>query len=294
MYSGDYLEPQQAEAPPLHVSVAEPGTQFQVNFPAAANAGVSRLTYWLTGDEDMSADIELGLGPASGFPENMTGNVGLFVDGVLTPISVAGQATPVITSVLTVGTVAAFSVTLNHTLISDGAHSVAFLCWREDGRQFGGWSFTLLKNAFGFNVPTSTGESPDDRSSGIGVRDARSQALLYGAYTPGADGTGTFVADLASGHQDCPTTLVNMALVGILDDQQIALAGPAGTTVAASVAPRKSLPFSVAGLPTGDGRVHHLSFWAFPAFQQYTEGPVGTASPWYGVPFRLGIGVWGP
>ena len=292
-YAGPFKEPSTPDTPDIHVSGTDPGAHFQVNFPPESNAGTKRLTYWLTDDEDLVVKVELGLGPQSGFPAAVNVLTGVFIDGTLVHGTVGGVDTAVTASALTVGAVASLSIVIGHAAIVDGAHSAAVLSWVDDGKNWGGWSFTILKNGFQFGAVVDDGQ-PVSGMRDVGVYDDGTGQLLIGPYAPLAPAAAPFHAVLGSFSQDCPTTPVGLAVVGVIDGAQASLSGSSVRATVTTAASNKVIPFEVTLPPAGDGRTHHLIFWELRGFGKFAEAPSGARAPWAGTPVRIGVAVWGP
>jgi hypothetical protein len=90
-FAAGYREPTVVATPYLALDVTRPGMHVQVNFPAAANAGPDRQTYWLTGGEDLVVDVQLGVGPGDVRLSDAVTGV-LVVGGVQLPVQVNGRA----------------------------------------------------------------------------------------------------------------------------------------------------------------------------------------------------------
>ncbi len=263
---------------------SNPGVQFQVNFPPEANAGARRLTYWLTDDEDMTAEVELALGPSSGLEGPVHVLAGVFVDGI---------RVATVERNLSTGTMTSFSATVDHASISDGAHSVALLSWTDSGVALGTWSFTIVKNGYSFPSFADAGDGAGDRQAGI--YDALSGRPIVGSSGAAVSAGVTKVeAVVDSSYQECPNAAVNVAILAILDGAPVQLSGQWAPVAVTTARAAKALAADLVDLPPADGHRHYLMFMALPGFHQYAEAPPGSAAPWHSAPYRLGIMTWGP
>jgi hypothetical protein len=273
------------------VDGTSPGAHLQLNFPPAANAGEQRLTYWLTGTEDMQVEYDLGLGPASGYPDSVTVYTSLILDK--SPIALDAAGNLVQSAKLTIGSTTTSTVTISHDMISDGAHSATLLSWESEGRTWGSWSFTVLKNGYNFAAIAPEG-APAPGDAPIGVFDQPTARPIYGQYQPAADGTIHATANLVPALQGCAGAVYNLALVAMLDDHPIQFGGAYMHIARAKAGGGQTLAFDVSGLPVSDGAKHYLSFWMLTGIGQYAEAPLGAVSPWHDTDHRLAIGIWGP
>src|SRR4029079_2782605 len=99
----------------------------QINLPPEANAGPRRLTYWLTGDEDVTIKVEVGSGSR---PEAAHLNGALLIDGKQQKHSVDGRPAELCLSrSLEPHSVDAFSLKVPGRSIPPGIHSLALLFW---------------------------------------------------------------------------------------------------------------------------------------------------------------------
>ena len=86
-----FREPTVPAAAFIYLDGRREGEHFQINFPDAANARRERLTYWLTGDEDLVIDVQAAISSSQArFP--MTVTLVLLIDGVQAPFRVGGSA----------------------------------------------------------------------------------------------------------------------------------------------------------------------------------------------------------
>jgi hypothetical protein len=292
-YQGEFHEPAIPAPPDIHLSGMGQGAQLQVNFPASSNAGEQRLTYWMTGVEDLQASVELALGPGSGFGNQATAYVTLFLDGVPAPLTVVGQSQTTVKVDLAGGAVGSFSATVAHDAISDGAHSATFLAWQNEGKPWGSWSFTVLKNGYAFVPPLIEGAAAPPNSL-IGVFDGASGQLLYGTYVLSPGGTVAATGILQPSDPTCLGLNFNLGMVAILDDHPIQYSGAFVHVVRATPGHSTSIPVDISGLPMSDGLRHYLSFWMLTGISQYAEAPEGQQSPWFDTDHRLAIATWGP
>ena len=60
-----FREPTVPAPPFMHLDGRREGEHVQINFPEAAHAGRARLTYWLTGEEDLVIDVQAAIGSSS-------------------------------------------------------------------------------------------------------------------------------------------------------------------------------------------------------------------------------------
>jgi hypothetical protein len=173
------------------------------------------------------------------------------------------------------------------------------LGWLEDGKPWASSSFTIIKNRYPFAPIPDEGEAPvgfavpRDPSSD-GVYDERNGVPIYGAYLPPASGPASFKAVVGPSNQTCPQTAVNIAVLAVLDGNQVNLSGVPWKTAQATLGDFKMVRFTIDDLPVGDGKPHSLIFWSWPGVGQYSETSSEARAPWAALPFRLTVAKWGP
>jgi len=120
----------------------------------------------------------------------------------------------------------------------------------------------------------------------VGVYDDGTGQLLIGPYAPVAPDAAPFHGVLGTLSQGCPTTRVGLAVIGVIDGEQVQLSGSSVRATVTTAASNKIIPFEVLLPPAGDGRTHHLTFWEPRGFGQFAEAPSGLRAPWAGTPVR--------
>ena len=113
-----------------------------------------------------------------------------------------------------------------------------------------------------------------------------------GPYAPPTSAAAGFDAVLGTLSQDCPTTPVAVAVVGVIDGVQAQLSGASFRATVTTAAANRIIPFQVPIPPAGDGLSHHLMFWELRGFGQFAEAPSGARAPWSRTPVRIGVAVW--
>lgn len=287
-----FREPERPSQPLTPIDGTGWQASLDVTLPPEANSGTTSLTYWLTGDEELSFRLAVhkgGLDPDATFA--FTGVV--FLDGVQQTVEIGGS--PVRQLPATVSS-AAPSTTLDVRVpaaqVPDGAHlwSIYFVDTTNIERylQFG---FTSLKNstAFGDLYPPVAG-TPFARVDTVNghsqFEDARSGTCLCqhdNSVAPGVDGTLPIVIRHQfnnTGFQTCSNLTYDELLVALVDGEQVPL-GELG------LHPRFSLTYSegvmtqatLRGLPVGGGP-HQLVVLSLAGYGHYNEAPLGELSLW--------------
>lgn len=152
-----YREPI-AEVPDrLSIDPHANGRHLQIHFPPEASAGRRRLTYWLTGREDVDIGIELGA-KLSDAPYTMTVHGTLIVDGRQEKVLVADAKIPQKSfscQLSSAGGRANLAIRLRGDVLKNGAHSASLVFWEENGSGFPGYSFTIYRNSTEFRFDDS-------------------------------------------------------------------------------------------------------------------------------------------
>jgi hypothetical protein len=145
--AADGGEPDVPPAPYIRIDGQAPGEHLQVDFPAAAHAGISRSTYWLTGDEDLEIDVQLALGPGPVRPP-LALTVVLVLDGRQQRFRVdqGSLVTHFERRVARVGEVHHFKLVVAGRSIAPGRHAAGLLLWKATSSAFPMWGFQVVKD----------------------------------------------------------------------------------------------------------------------------------------------------
>jgi hypothetical protein len=296
-----WREPAVAPAPPIRIDAARPGKQVQINFPAAAHAGTQRLTYWLTGQEDVIVDVQLAVGGDAG-PMPLALSLALLLDGRQVPVSADGAAaaTRICRTLARAGEVTELRLRLGGRRIPRGAHSAALLVWRDDGGEFPGVSFTIVKEdpAFAARAESSAfRHAPQLRPSGYGAWTATSPGVLLRG-RPGQaqpDRTGGLDLRLGFGRYEPQGSgqPLMVSTVALLDGEQIPLAN-GEPALHARVGPteRVEAPLELRRLPPAVGGQHVLVLFLLPGDGQPMQAATGSPTFSARNPRWLGAARW--
>lgn len=288
-----YREP--GEVGPPFIPLTAPGNQswtIQIDFPPSAGS-LGPVTYWLTGDEDMTIEIQLARGTQA-LRESESVLLMLFLDGrQQSLLDGQGQPQAVLRYQMPAGTVIHERIVVPHAQIPTGAHSVVLAAMGARGEMLPSWSFSVLKDGTAFgqrDAVTGTrgkaiaGQGPDALiTGGTDVFDGRANL------GPGGTLPVRFVIQVQG---DCPQIPRHRALLAALDGQQIPV-GDLGLAphVALTVAERVELPTVFSGL-VDDGRPHGLALWLV-SDGEYMEAPRGRVAKGASFPKLVGRAWWG-
>jgi hypothetical protein len=187
-FAAGYREPTVVATPYLALDVTRPGMHVQVNFPAAANAGPDRQTYWLTGGEDLVVDVQLGVGPGDVRLSDAVTGV-LVVGGVQLPVQVNGRARALswTRALPRSGATDSFVLRVRGRYVPRGTHQGSLLQWRRNGLPYPSLSFTVVKDdssraaapdSIGFRRGPATGKAT------YTLTDEETQRLLVAGRSP--------------------------------------------------------------------------------------------------------------
>jgi len=267
------------------------GWAIQVDFaPESHSRGA--ITYWVTGDEDVVADVQLARGTGVA---NDPWSVAMIVviDGQqVSVLNAAMQSTSTLRYQIAAGQVIHDRLTLKGTTLKNGAQSAAILAMGPKGELLPGWSFTILKNGTAF-APRQSADAtrePAHANGGPTAIITGGTDFFNGRATLSSGGT-LPVQFIMQTIGDCPTIPRGRRIIAVLDGVQIPV-GALGLAPWVSVTPpeRAELTTQFTALPD-DGLLHALTLWAT-SDGEYMEGPRGQVAPWAIFPVMMGRAWW--
>ena len=263
----------------------------QLDFPPEARSGGGAITYWITGDEDVVADMQLARGAgAAGDP--LDAAMILVIDGQqVSVMNAAMQTLSTLRYPIAAGQVIRDRLTVPGNTLREGAHSAALVGMGPKGERIPRMSFTILKNGTEF-APRQAVDAA--RTPAIPNRGnmAVTGETLFGRVTlsPGGRLPVLFTIQVAG---DCPTLLRHRRIIAAVDGVQVPV-GALGLApwLAVTPAEQAKLTTELTGLPD-DGNVHGLALW-LASDGEYMEAPRGKMAPWSLFPELIGSAWWGP
>jgi hypothetical protein len=275
------------------------GDHLQINFPDAANAGRDRLTYWLTGDEDLVIDVQSAIGSSHArFPVIVT--LVLLIDGVQTPFRVGGSAPNLSTqfALASAGEVRRFEMQVAGRDIGAGGHSVALILWKQTGAQFPGVSFTVFKDGVEFSARQGydCARRPLEGLAGTGLLWSREPGrFLFGrsADVQLENGNLALRAVLVRHDSAGDMSELGFTLVTFLDGRQIPI-GSLGRTPHVTLKRDEQVEceFALSGLRSGEGSMHVLVVYALQGDGEPSATPRGEPTLSARPPIWLGVARW--
>jgi hypothetical protein len=291
---GRFQEPTQpvVPGPPLLVGSGE--IRLRMTFAPESN-GPTSLTYWLTGDEDLKAELQLGIGSLQTDLAELGAFVVLLLDGRQVAFSVDGgpasdrhlMTTPA------AGSVARLNIQLAHGQVPAGAHSGALLIVTKGAFRVADWQFTVLKDSVAFAPREPQGGERTSRAGAptVDLLD-RNVGFLDGKIAPDPSGAFKVKIGVQAVRSDCPQLTRGMVVVALLDGRQIPISDR-GIAPHFEVRTDERIVFdtSFVGMPD-DGMPHGLAIYLL-SDGHYDEVPEGAASPWNQHPLLMGKAFWG-
>jgi hypothetical protein len=273
---------------------AQPGQYGLLSyFPPTANNGLSHVTYWLTGEEDLVFTVRVLRGGTvfGEAPESFM--VTVFLDGDQVSFEHQGRVTRVLRGAYTrTQNRFEFPIRVPASAIADGGHVVNVL-WVDEAagrpdRPFNiGNTFQVFKNATDFRdpYPLANAEILPWIARRSQVYDPVTGRPLAGRIAPPTGGTLALRIESNSPDSDlrnCRGATQNYLYVALLDGEQIPL-GELGMHPFVNFAPTQSaiLRAVLQGLPN-DGRPHQLLIYELPNYQRYIEGALDNYTAWGG------------
>jgi hypothetical protein len=287
-----------SQAPPLPVVPLDPPTgnvwTIQVDFPPEARSGGGAITYWLAGDENVVADVQLARGTGvAGDPWDVA--LIAVIDGQQVPVMNADmQPLSTLRYRIAAGQVVRDRLTLPGNMLREGAQSAAFLPMGPKGERIPRWSFTILKNGTEF-APREAA----DAARAPAIPNRAPEAIITGGtdifsgratLSPGGRLPVTFIIQVPG---DCPMLPRSRRIIAALDGVQIPVGGLGlAPWVSLTPADRLELTTEITGLPD-DGQLHALAIWLI-SDGEYMEVPLGKSAPLDRFPELIGRAWWGP
>lgn len=292
-----YREPDVPRAPFVAVDPERDGVHFQINFPLAARAGRERLTYWLTGDEPIELDVQLGLGRRTGaLYEARSVRSSVLIDGVQVMFRERGSDRPMLSTdhPLAPGEVSRFRLTISAQRLAHGAHSITLVHVTPTGERFPSWSFTALKDGTEFSArePAAGGEvRPRSLAWASGLSLPPAPQPVDGRIAAPAGGRLAVRIAVQPSSFACLEVPRGFVLLAFLDGAQVPL-GSLGRAphVELAYAQRFEAGVELVGLPV-DGKEHVLALFAA-ADGVYMEAPADRISAAAELPQQIGRLRW--
>jgi len=264
-------------------------------------AGSDRSTYWLTDDEDFVQSFTVVLGVDWPHVDNVM-QVAYLLDGIRVPIEIGGIIRTVHDLPIPPDNRIDFTVRIDHSLFTEGAHSLDMQGHPYPTRAFDGTSLplTVFKNGVEFApfVPLPAELLPRDDSwtatrtefhseSGVPDGDRR--------LAPSPDGSfdvSLVVEPVDDESQFCPDEpTVPLGVIALLDREQIPFAdGSLVLRFEPRWSQRAIATTRIEGLPLDAG--HRLDLIMLGGLNRPTDTPSGEISAWYSGTNRLGVVGW--